>query len=153
MKQADMNLNFKDNAAVLNKTIEVVVTKSDHYAIPLTVHCQIIHSQNANVSVTLTVQTNLDKENMAQKLHRQFALASSEKLLRLVNFAGSTCSQDNELKEKIKLICKNYFVCLVYKKHPPQPIVSLPLATEFKECTSNWSLWTSNFIKERFYCI
>ena len=153
MKQADMNLNFKDNAAVLNKTIEVVVTKSDHYAIPLTVHCQIIHSQNANVSVTLTVQTNLDKENMAQKLHRQFALASSEKLLRLVNFAGSTCSQDNELKEKIKLICKNYFVCQVYKKHPPQPIVSLPLATEFKEWTSNWSLWTSNFIKERFYCI
>ena len=134
MKQADMNLNFKDDtASVFGK---LVVTKSGHYAIPLAVPCQIIYSRNANVSVTLTVQTNLDKEQMAQKLHKQFAHASSEKLLRLVNSAGSTWSQDSKLKEKIKLICENYHVCLIHKKTPPQTIVSLPLATKFKECVT-----------------
>ena len=70
MKQADMNLNFKDDtASVFGKTIELVETKSGHYAIPLTVSCQIIHSRNANVNVTLTEQTNLGKENMAHTLH------------------------------------------------------------------------------------
>ena len=111
-----------------------MVIKSGHYAIPLTVPCQIIHGQNANVSVTLTVQTNLGKEKIAQKLYRQFTHALSEKLLRLVNSAGSTWSQDSELKEKIKLICKNCPVCLIYKKTPSRPIVGLPLATKFKEC-------------------
>ena len=114
-----MNLNLKDDtASVFGKTIELVVTKSDHYAIPLTVSCQIIHSRNANVNVTLTVQTTLDKKKMAQKLHRQFAHASSEKLLRLVNSPGSTWSQDSKLKEKIKLICKNCPVCLIQKSTP-----------------------------------
>ena len=51
MKRADVNLNFKDDtASVFGKTIELVVTKSGHYAIPLTVPCQIIHSRNANVN-------------------------------------------------------------------------------------------------------
>ena len=136
MKWANMNLNFKDDtASVFGKTIELVVTKSDHYAIPLTVSCQIIHSRNANVNVTLTVQTTLDKKKMAQKLHRQFAHASSEKLLRLVNSAGSTWSQDSKLKEKIKLICKNCPVCLI-QKSTPWPIVGLPLVTKFKECVA-----------------
>ena len=68
MKRADMNLNFKDDtASVFGKTIELVETKSGHYAIPLTVLCQIIHSWNANANVTLTVQTNFDKEKMAQE--------------------------------------------------------------------------------------
>ena len=38
MKQADMNLNFKDDtSSVFGKTLELVVTKSNHYTIPLTV--------------------------------------------------------------------------------------------------------------------
>ena len=82
------------------------------------------------------MQVNLDKEKMAQKLHRQLAHASSEKLLRLVNSAGSTWSRDSELKEKIKLICKNCPVYLIYKKTPPRPIAGLPLATKFKECVA-----------------
>ena len=120
MKQADMNMNFKDNtASVLDKTIELVVTKSGHYAIPLTVPCQIIHSWNANVNVILTVQTNLDKEKMAQKPHWQFGHESSEKLLRLVNSAGLTWSQDSKLREKITLICKNMQKCAWYTKNTP----------------------------------
>ena len=51
MKQADLNLNFKDDtASVFGKIIQLVVTKSSHYAIPLAVPCQIIYSRNANVS-------------------------------------------------------------------------------------------------------
>ena len=137
MKQADMNLNFKDNtASVLDKTIELVVIRSGHYVIPLTVPCQIIHSWNANVNVILTVQTNLDKEKMAQKSHWQFGHESSEKLLRLVNSGGLTWSQQSKLREKITLICKNCPVCLIYKKTPPRPIADLPFTTKFKECVA-----------------
>ena len=85
MKRADLNQNFKDDTS-----LELVVTESGHYIIPLTVSCQIIHSRNSNVNVTLTVPTSIDKEKMAQKIHRQFAHTSGEKLLRLVSSAGST---------------------------------------------------------------
>ena len=150
MKRADINLNFKDiTTSVFGKTIELVATKSGHYAVPLTVPCQITHSRNANVNVTLTVRANLDKEKMAQKLHRQFAHASSEKLLRLVNSAGSTWSQDSEPKEKIKLICKNCPVYLIYKKHPHDQLLAYHLLQNFR----NVSLSTSNFTKERFATI
>ena len=73
---------------------------------------------------------------MAQKLHRQFAHASTEKLLRLVNSAGSIWSQDSKLKEKSKPICKNCPVCLIYKKTPPRQIVGLTLATKFNKCVT-----------------
>ena len=89
------------------------------------------------MSVTLTVQTNLDKEQMAQKLHKQFAHASSEKLLRLVNSAGSTWSQDSKLKEKIKLICKNYPVCLTHTKTPHKQLLAYHLLLNLR----NVSLW------------
>ena len=70
MKIAEINLNFKnDIASVVTKTIELVITKSGHYVISLTMSCQIIHCQNSNVNVTLTEQTNLGKENMAHTLH------------------------------------------------------------------------------------
>ena len=62
MKQAHMNLNFKDDTiSFFYKTIKLVVTKSGHYAILLTVLC-LIHSQNSNVSVALTVQTTLTRK-------------------------------------------------------------------------------------------
>ena len=68
MKRADMKPNFKDDtASVFGKTIELVVTKNGHCAIPLTVSCQIIHSRKSNVNVTLTVQTNLEKEKLFLK--------------------------------------------------------------------------------------
>ena len=71
---------------------------------------------------------------MAQKLHRQFAYGSNEKLLKLVNSAGVAWSQDSELKGKTKLIFKNCPVYLIYKKTSPRQIVGLPLATKFKKC-------------------
>ena len=51
-----MNPNFEDDtSSVFGKNIELVVTKSGHYATPLTEPCQIIHSRNSNVNKTLTV--------------------------------------------------------------------------------------------------
>ena len=57
MEQAGMNLNFEDDtASVFTKTVSLVVTKSGHYAIPLTGSCKIIHCQKTNLNVTLIVQ-------------------------------------------------------------------------------------------------
>ena len=65
-----MNFHFKDDTApAFKKTRELSSTKSDHYGIPSIVPCQIIHSQNFDITVTLPVQTNSNKEKIILKLH------------------------------------------------------------------------------------
>ena len=120
---------------------------------------QIIHSRNSNVNVTLTVQANLDKEKMAQKLHQQFAHSSSEKLLIPVNSAGSTWSQDNKLKEKIKPICKNCPVCLIYKKSHNQLLACHLLQNSINVCYGHqilqridFTLYDRSHYKVVYYC-
>ena len=74
MKQASMYLNFKeDTTIVFGETTDLVVIKSRHSPIPLTIPCRIVHNRNnENVNVTLSVQSNQDREKIAMKLHSQF---------------------------------------------------------------------------------
>ena len=152
MKIADINLNFKnDIASVFAKTIELVVTKSGHYVISLTMSCQIIHSQNSNVNVTLTVQTNLVKENMAHTLHWLIAQASSEKLLILVNSTGSTCCQESKFKGYQMILLKMchlkhrlriflFHRKVMFRSQDIQVFVFLAISWFTKSVTSQWVL-------------
>ena len=58
---------------------------------------------------------------MARKRHQKFRLpfayAWSDKLLKLVSFAGLSWSSASELKEKKQSVSKNIQTCLIYKKH------------------------------------
>ena len=97
--------------------------------------------------------SNFTKERWHKNFHRQFAHASSEKLLRLVNSTGSTWSQDIELKEKTKPICKNCFACLIFEKKKKKKTHNQLFSYHLLQTLRNVSLWTSNFTKERFYSI
>ena len=47
MKRANMNLNFtEDTTSVFGETLDIVVSKSGHYAFPLTIPCRIVHKRN-----------------------------------------------------------------------------------------------------------
>ena len=140
------------------KLIEpVVVTKSGHSEIPFTVLWQIIHSQNSNFIVTPTLQTNLDKEKMAQKLHRRFAHVSGEKLVRLVNSAGSTLSQDSKLKGYLRYKTttsqnvpseaqiRNFFISkknyVPFSRYSSFRIFNHPMIYQIREVTMTISTW------------
>ena len=79
MKRANMHLNFQDNkVGALGQTINLIVTKSGHYTVLLTLPCQILSSvaNSSNVNVTFSLENSLTKNGMACKLHRPFAHAS-----------------------------------------------------------------------------
>ena len=131
MKRANMHLNFENDAAnALNQDISLIVNKSGHYAIPLTVH---EFERNGNVNITLSAEHSMSKTAIANKLHRQFVHPPPEKLFRLLNSARNPWSEDEELKNEIKLISENCSTCKLYKKPAPKPIVGLPNASRFQE--------------------
>ena len=136
-----MHLNTKnDTVNAFNQDINLTVTKSGHYAIPLTVPRQLLHEfeRNGRVNIILSDEHFMSKTATANKLHCQFAhppppLPPPEKLLHLLNSAGNPWSEDKELKNEIKLISKNCSTCKLYKKPAPKPIVGLPNVSRFQE--------------------
>ena len=83
--------------------------------------------------ITLSAEHSTSKTAIASKLHRQFAHPPPENLLRLFNSAGNPWSEDEELKNEIKLTSKTCSTCRLYKKPAPKPIVGLPSASRFQE--------------------
>ena len=90
-KKANMHLNFEDDTVkAFNQDINLVVTKSGHYVLPLTLPCQLLSRCGADpkLNVTLSAEHTKSKEEIAVKLHRQFAHPPAHKLNQLLNSAG-----------------------------------------------------------------
>ena len=119
MKRANTNSILKEGAtSVFSETIEFVVTKSRHYAIPLIVPCRIVHNRKDNdISVSFSIQSTQVKDKIAMKLHHQFVHTPCYKLIKLINSTGEKWVSDHILKDKIRIVCKNCPICFVYKKH------------------------------------
>ena len=67
-----------------------------------------------------------DENKVAHKLHSQFLHPTAEKLIKLVNSAGLSDDQKDQICE----VSKNCEICQVYKRPGPRPVIGLPLATE-----------------------
>ena len=108
MKNADMTLDFKnDNAFIFGQPTKLFVTKSGHYALPISQFKAILNNvtTGTNTNVTLiATENNKSKSSIATKLHRQFAHPPPEKLLKLLNSAGEPWQSDEELKKLIKSV-------------------------------------------------
>ena len=75
MKKADTELNFRDDTVTMfNQKLNLQVTKSGHYTIPLGRNKQIMEKVNRNekVRITLVTSHNMSPKDMAIKLHCQF---------------------------------------------------------------------------------
>ena len=117
MKRVNIHLNFEnDTANAFNQDINLIVTKSGHYVILLTVPRQLIHGfdRNGSVNITLSAEHFMSKAAVANKLHCQFAHPPPVKLLHLLSSARNLWSEDKELKNEIKLISKNCSTCKLY---------------------------------------
>ena len=136
MKNAGFELNFKDDTAmILGEKINLRVTESGHYALPLCKRQYFLDDieHNPAVRVTLSCSKAMSAKQQAIKLHRQFAHPQKEKLLKLLKLAGKDDPELSSEIEKVSVSCK---VCQEYGRPPPRPIVGLPMATVFNECVA-----------------
>ena len=135
MKRMGMTLNFKnDTANVGEKDIPLYCTKSGHYSIPLTSWCIDTKDPNNHIVLHMKHLQGLSKEEKmkkAGKLHRQFAHASKEKLVKLIKESKDFC--DKEFIDCVKECCIKCEICKKYKRPYRRPVVGLPLASEFNE--------------------
>ena len=104
-----MKRNFQsDTAEILGKSVNLITTKSSHYALPITLPKQALqkavnsHDFNSQeikktVNAILFETSTSNPTKMAHKLH----------LLKLVNSAGDPWNKNEELKDAIKLIQPN----------------------------------------------
>ena len=136
MKKAGMTIDFEnDITKVFRKTINLNVTKSGHYTLPLTPATQLLvdHKILPRVHTTLVCNSSLSKKGIALKLHCQFAHTPSHKLLALITDAGHPWANDYEFKDKIKALSAFCRTCHLYQKTKPKPAVALPTASNLQE--------------------
>ena len=94
MKKANMTLDFKnDHAVIFDQSIQLIVTKSGQYPILINPYIATLNNvtSGVNTNVTLVAIENKSKNDIAIKLHLQFAHPSPEKLLKLLNSTGNPC--------------------------------------------------------------
>ncbi|CAL4122709.1 unnamed protein product, partial [Meganyctiphanes norvegica] len=70
---------------------------------------------------------------IAEKLHKQFAHPTADKLIKLVRNSGV---KDKLLEEEIKVLSGKCMTCVQLQRPPPRPVVCIPMATEFNEAVS-----------------
>ena len=130
MKKTNSELNFKnDTIDILEQKVNLIITESGHYGLPLGRNRQVITDAERNSDLKLTLHVrNMNKKEIALKLHRQFSHPTAERLIQLVKNQSENC---DELVNEIKEVTASCKICMEYRKTPPRPIVGLPLATRF----------------------
>ena len=137
MKNAGMILNFKTDTVYFNgESIPLNVSHSGHYILPLTKPVKLIRNLKDSDHITLTVRNDLTDIEIAEKLHRQFAHASKEKLFQLVKLAGQPWKHNTNLLNAIENVTTSCQVCQKFQKAPSRPVVGLPMATRFLEAVA-----------------
>ena len=111
MKKAEMKINFQnDTINAFRENIILITTTSGHYAISLTSAKQATNniSRENNSAITLTINNINGQSNqtIVLKLHLQFAHPSSEKLIHLLNNAGTPWCDNTNFKNEIKGVNK-----------------------------------------------
>ena len=137
MKKANMTLNFKNNHAVIfDQPIQLIVTKSGHYAIPInpykTILTNVTSGVNTNVTLVAT-ENNKSKNDIAIKLHQQFVHPSPDKNAKIAYLSWGPMTV-RQRSQEIKKFSDECAICKIYRKKPQQPVVGLPTATSFQEC-------------------
>ena len=109
---------------------DLICTESGHYAIPLTEALNTSSNEIHTILFTNKNSNNQDHSTIARKLHQQFAHPSAKRLIDLIKTSGC---DDNELFKAIQNVSQICDTCKRYKKAPPKPSVTFPLATQFNE--------------------
>ena len=130
MTKIGMILDTMSHTVTVNQeSFSLLFSDSGHYALPVSPWCV----KNVNVVFhieDLSKYSKAEKLKKAQKLHRQFAHASKERLIKLMKGAGC---EDKEFIELLEEVCEKCKFCLKYRHKKPKPIVALPKTDRFNE--------------------
>ena len=133
MTQLGMILDTANHMVTIErKQFNLEFNESGHYTIPV---CEWTN-QDYNVVFhleTLAESTKAEKAKKAQKLHRQFAHASKERLLQLLRNDG--CYNKDFLQE-VENCCDSCQFRQKYRKQKSNPIVGFPKADKFNQVVS-----------------
>ena len=126
-------MNFVDDSvSMLGEKLNVVVTSSGHYSLPLNNQHKILEDvEKKNTKITLSVKAEDNMQRIAKKLHAQFSHPPAHRLIRLVQNSGM--KNKDELIIQIKKVSDDCGICREYKTPSPRPIVGMNMATEFNE--------------------
>ena len=123
----------KHKVAIGDYIQKLEFNEAGHYVIPVSKWTV----QNCNVVIDnqqdLTRSSKQEMKRKAVKLHRQFAHASKERLIRLLKDGGCT---NSDFLAEVEKCCDECSFCLKYRKPKPRPVVGFPKAQEFNGCVS-----------------
>ena len=137
MKKAEMLIDFtNDSAQIFSFHINLEITSSGHYTIPLSKTRNCLNSninleeEKAFIAVDVDKMSYQEKEKMVTKLHNQSGHPSYDKLCKFLTNAGVKDGQFFDILQEFSAKCD---VCLKYKRKNPRPVVGLSLAKEFND--------------------
>ena len=132
-----MQLDFEDDSITFRgDCIPLDTTSNGLYSLPLTKPKSLINEVSKDTltgQIVLRVTQEKSDKEIAIKLHRSFGHPSANKLLQLVGNAGKRWSSNENLKKEIQEVTDHCKICQIYKKPPPRPVDSLPMASTFQE--------------------
>ena len=146
MKKLGMNLDLPHNRVIIKdsaenkKVFKLHVSTTGHYVVPIMEQnpASDIETENETFKQILVAETNSNRiknkspQEVAMKLHRQFAHASNQ-LIRLLNNANI---KNKAIFDKLKDVKKMCEFCTKNKRASPTPSVSISLAYSFIEMVS-----------------
>ena len=129
MKKAAVKMDLEnDTATIFGKEINLNLTTSGHYCIPID-KSEEVPVENV-CAVNLDILNKQDRFKTLVKLHRQFAHPPKSRLIALLKDADVW---KEEYEEIIQQINKEYELCKIYAKTPSRPAVGMPMASKFNE--------------------
>ena len=119
-----------DKVFMFGEEIPVKLSKTGHYCISLLCDDKRETIQNVLFTSPLVSEDGKSNQKKILKLHKQFAHPSSERLKQLIRNSGVCDSGIDKLVDDVSQSCD---ICKKFRRSPPRPVVSFPLATEFNE--------------------
>ena len=130
MKGMKMKINMEDDTVdVWGKRVDLTTTSSGHYCISLLGDAEEVDVAWV-LSVDLATLSKPEQLKMMTKLHKQFGHTPKDKFITFMKDANVWHS---ELEEHLDKIIENCRGCLILKRNPDKPVVSMPMAKNFNE--------------------
>ena len=135
LERANAVIDFqKGELLFLGKVIPVVITRSGHYCLPLTRDMSMDNKHTNNILFNFKLDDNMLPDCLSKKinkLHRQFAHPTADRLIKLLKTAGV---DRKTVFDSVHDVTNSCDVCRRLKKSPLRPIVGFPLSSTFNEC-------------------
>ncbi|ESO93006.1 hypothetical protein LOTGIDRAFT_162030 [Lottia gigantea] len=131
MKEAAVKLELENDVAeIFGNAVNLQCTDAGHYCIELQ-QCDVPVKE---IFINSEEKGNLtSKYKIIEKLHKQFAHPSSDRLKSLLKDSGM---YDIDYQKCIDELSQTCNICKLYKRSPPRPVVCLLSASEFNEAVA-----------------